>query len=72
MADVVVTGLGTVSSIGTGKLEAESSLRELRHGFECWDAFKELKAGSTVAAPLRGFDVSSTNAGAQSPQRPTL
>jgi 3-oxoacyl-[acyl-carrier-protein] synthase-1 len=64
MAEVVVTGLGIVSSIGTGRSEVESSLRELRHGFECWHAFEELKAGSTVAAPLRGFDVSSTNAGA--------
>lgn len=64
MADVVVTGLGLVSSIGTGREAVESSLRELRHGFESWEGFEELGVAAKVAAPVRGFDVGSKNPGA--------
>ena len=42
MGEVVVTGIGLVTSIGTGRAAVESSLRELRHGFECWEGFAEL------------------------------
>ncbi|MFT4549670.1 MAG: 3-oxoacyl-[acyl-carrier-protein] synthase-1 [Verrucomicrobiales bacterium] len=66
MTEVVVTGIGIVSSIGTGKAEVESSLRELRHGFECWSAFEELGVAPKVAATVDGFDVSSINPGAWS------
>ena len=62
MEAVVVTGLGLISSIGTGRAAVESSLRELRHGFERWAAFEELGVAAKVAAPVRGFDVSSTTA----------
>ncbi|MGI9243287.1 MAG: beta-ketoacyl synthase N-terminal-like domain-containing protein, partial [Verrucomicrobiales bacterium] len=61
MGAVVVTGLGLVSSIGTGWSAVESSLRRLKHGFESWDRFEELGVGPKVAAPVRGFDVSSAN-----------
>ena len=66
MADVVVTGLGIVSSIGIGLGPVETSLRELRHGLQRWDGFTELGVGPTVAAPVPGFDVSSTNPAAWS------
>ena len=66
MAGVVVTGLGFASSIGTGRSEVEASLRDLRHGFECWDILEELGVAPKVAAPVRGFDVSSFNPGAWS------
>jgi len=66
MGAVVVTGLGLVTSIGTGRPAVESSLRGLRHGFECWNDFAELGVGPKVAAPVGGFDVSSTNPAAWS------
>jgi len=61
MGDVVVTGLGVVSSIGTGRVEVESSLRELRHGFVRWENFEELGVAAKVAGPIEGFDVGSIN-----------
>ena len=61
MGDVVVTGLGLVSSIGTGRQAVESSLRELRHGFERWECFEELGVAAKVAGTVDGFDVRSTN-----------
>ena len=61
MGEVVVTGLGLVSSIGTGRSEVETSLRELRHGLARWDRFEEVGVAAKVAAPVPGFDVSSTN-----------
>lgn len=66
MSGVVVTGLGVVSSIGTGLEAVESSLRELRHGFERCEMLEELEVAPKVAAPVRGFDVSSSNSGAWS------
>ena len=52
MGEVVVTGLGLVTSIGTGRAAVEESLRGLRHGFVRWEAYEEFGVAAKVAVPL--------------------
>src|SRR5215469_12270690 len=57
MRRVVVTGLGTVSSIGNNKGEVLSSLRESRSGIGFMPEMKELGFRCHVAGRIRGLDV---------------
>ncbi|MBI1726128.1 MAG: hypothetical protein HYR50_02565 [Candidatus Rokubacteria bacterium] len=58
MRRVVVTGLGVVASIGTGKDEVLRSLRESRSGIECIPEMKELGFRCHVGGRVKGLDVS--------------
>jgi len=57
MRQVVVTGLGIVSSIGNSKEEVLSSLREGRSGIEFMPEMKELGFRCHVAGRVKGLDV---------------
>ena len=64
MRRVVVTGLGFITSIGHSRAEVLASLRELRHGCARCDVVPGTELPVKVAAPVRGFDVSSANSNA--------
>ena len=64
MRRVVVTGLGFITSIGHSRAEVLASLRDLRHGCARCDVVPGTELPVRVAAPVRGFDVSSPNSNA--------
>ncbi len=59
MRKVYITGLGFISSIGNNAASVARSLRELRHGITLFEPFQREDSPVKVAAPVRGFDVSS-------------
>ncbi len=59
MQNVVVTGLGFITSIGTDKATVAESLRTLRHGISVYERFKEVDPAISLAGQVKGFDVSS-------------
>jgi len=59
MTAVVVTGIGFASSIGTGREQVLSSLRELRHGFSRKRLAGESIGPELVCGSVDGFDVAS-------------
>ncbi len=59
MRKVYITGLGFISSIGNNAQSVAQSLRDLRHGITLFEPFQREDCPVKVAAPVRGFDVSS-------------
>ena len=56
MSEIVVTGLGFITSIGNDRREVLSSLRECRTGVEVMPALLEAKASVKLAGTLKGFE----------------
>lgn len=52
--EVVITGLGFVTSIGRGREEVTTSLRELRHGITRWEPLGPGKHPVSVAGVVKG------------------
>ena len=61
MPKVYITGLGFITSIGNDRASVTTSLRELRHGFERYAPFAGPEVPVKVAAPVRGFQMDSTD-----------
>lgn len=61
MRKVYITGLGFVSSIGNDKSSVETSLRELRHGFELYPAFQRPEVPIKLMGTVKGFGVESVD-----------
>lgn len=61
MPKVFVTGLGFITSIGNDVATVTQSLRTLRHGMELYPPFQKAEIPVKVAAPVKGFDLSSTD-----------
>jgi 3-oxoacyl-[acyl-carrier-protein] synthase I len=59
MRKVYITGLGFISSIGNDKLAVETSLRELRHGFELYPPFQIPQVPVKVMGTIKEFTVAS-------------
>lgn len=59
MRKVYITGLGFITSIGNDKSAVETSLRELRHGFELYPPFQLPNVPVKVMGTIKGFDVGS-------------
>ncbi len=59
MKDVVVTGLGFVSSIGNDRAAVTESLRELRHGIAPHPGMARMDSPVTLAGTLKGFETES-------------
>jgi len=59
MNDVVVTGLGFITSIGNQRSEVLSSLRECRSGVEVMPELLEAKSSVKLAGTVKGFTFSS-------------
>ena len=59
MRKVYITGVGFISSIGNDAQSVEASLRNLQHGMALFEPFQGEDSPVKVAAPVRGFDVSS-------------
>jgi len=57
----VITGLGFVTSIGHDRASVLRSLRELRHGFESVEFFKNPNLPVKVAGTVKGFSFPSPN-----------
>ena len=62
MHKVIITGIGFVSCIGTGKEEVASSLRNLRHGFKRIRLAGEEIGPELVCGSIDGFEFSSCEA----------
>ena len=58
MNDVVVTGVGLVSSLGTNAADALDAMRHLRTGLVPWHPLPDTNLPVTIAGPIPGFDVS--------------
>ncbi len=61
MRKVYITGLGFVSSIGNDKSAVETSLRELRHGFELYPAFQRPEVPIKLMGTVKEFGVESVD-----------
>ena len=59
MRKVYITGLGFISSIGNDKSAVETSLRELRHGFELYPPFQQAQVPVKVMGTVKDFAVES-------------
>ncbi len=59
MSRVFITGIGFISSIGNDSAEVSNSLRTLKHGMELMPELAGADSPVKVAAPVKGFDVSS-------------
>ncbi len=59
MRKVYITGLGFVSSIGNDKSAVETSLREMRHGFELYPPFQQPQVPVKVMGTVKEFAVDS-------------
>ena len=59
MARVFVTGLGFVTSIGTGRSEVAESLRDMKSGIELHPELQRDDSPVKVAGTLTGFDTTS-------------
>ncbi len=60
--EVVITGLGFVTSLGHRRVEVVAALRELRHGLAPWEPLGETGHPVRVAGLVRGFEVSASGA----------
>lgn len=58
---VVVTGLGLITSIGNNKAQVTESLRELRHGFENITFMDNPRIPVKVVGSIKEFDTTSPN-----------
>lgn len=65
-SNVVITGLGFVTSIGHSRAAVSQSLRSLRHGLSAWQPVANADLNVKVGGLLTGFDVSSSNPAAWS------
>jgi len=61
MSRVFITGLGFITSIGNDAAAVSESLRTLRHGMALFPPFQNDQSPVKVAAPVKGFDVDSTD-----------
>src|SRR6266700_1613199 len=61
MPRVFITGLGFITSIGNDGNTVESSLRELRHGFQAYPPFQKPEIPVKIAAPVIGFQTDSND-----------
>lgn len=61
MARVWVTGLGFITSVGNHSDSVAASLRELRHGIECYPPFAAADIPVKVAGTIKEFDTLSTD-----------
>lgn len=61
MQNVVVTGLGFITSIGTDKASVSKSLRELRHGIAVCEDFGGIADTIRLAGCVPGFDTLSND-----------
>ncbi len=61
MRNVVVTGLGFITSIGNDKATVSQSLKELKHGIAVYDRFEEAGERIHLAGKVQDFDVSSND-----------
>lgn len=61
MSRVFITGLGFITSIGNDAAAVSESLKALRHGMALFPAFQNDQSPVKVAAPVRGFEVDSTD-----------
>ncbi|MBC2596260.1 beta-ketoacyl-[acyl-carrier-protein] synthase family protein [Ruficoccus amylovorans] len=61
MRNVVVTGLGFITSIGNDKASVARSLRELQHGIAVYDRFEQAGERIHLAGKVKDFDVSSND-----------
>ncbi len=57
--EVLITGIGFITSIGNDSATVSASLREGRHGLLPWDFCGNPNVPVKVAAPVRGFNVDS-------------
>lgn len=64
--NVVITGLGFVTSIGHSRAAVSASLRSLKHGLSAWQPVDGAELAVKVGGLLDGFDVSSSNPAAWS------
>jgi len=62
MPRVFITGLGFITSIGNDAATVQESLRTLRHGMTLFEPFEKEDVPVKVAAPIRDFQVDSTDA----------
>lgn len=60
-SEVVITGLGFVSSIGNSKEEVLESLRSMRSGIESFEPFKKVNAPVHVLGTVKDFDLASSD-----------
>ncbi|MEM9025479.1 MAG: beta-ketoacyl-[acyl-carrier-protein] synthase family protein [Verrucomicrobiota bacterium] len=60
-SEVVITGLGLVSSIGNSLQEAVESMKKLRSGIETYQPFLDAKAPISVLGTLKQFDLTSSD-----------
>lgn len=61
MRKVYITGLGFITSIGNDRNSVETSVRELRHGFEVYPPFDRPDIPVKVAGTIKGFDTNSVD-----------
>ncbi|MDX2111316.1 MAG: beta-ketoacyl-[acyl-carrier-protein] synthase family protein [Verrucomicrobiota bacterium] len=59
--EVVITGLGFISSIGNSNEAVLDSIKELRHGIEPFEFLSGQDSAVKVAGTVKDFNVSSTN-----------
>ncbi len=59
MPEVVVTGLGFITSIGNNKGVVAKNLRELNHGFERYEPFQKENIPVKVIGSIKEFDTNS-------------
>lgn len=61
MKPVVLTGMGLVTCLGLDQATVLEHLRHLRHGIQLYPPFARPEIPVSVAAPLPGFETSSTD-----------
>ncbi len=59
MPEVVVTGLGFITSIGNSKGAVTGNLRDLKHGFERYEPFQNEDIPVKLTGTIKDFDTSS-------------
>ena len=59
MRKVYITGLGFISSIGNDKAAVDTSVREMRHGFELYPPFQQPQVPVKVMGTVKDFAVES-------------
>ena len=60
-SEVVITGLGFISSIGNSVREVSESLKGMCSGIETFQPFLDAKAPVSVLGTVKGFDLSSSD-----------
>lgn len=61
MPRAFITGVGFITSIGNDAASVETNLRELKHGMVAYEPFADPACPVKVAAPVRGFTLTSTD-----------